>query len=238
MLASVAGAAEVFVLDTGHAMGPNVLDPGVPTPVKILISKSASPTTPLRIGGIVFVFEDRGFTDPDGHLDWDLDGLDNASNPTWFPTAEQILDFQGNPGFVAPRDSNVNDDGFWFAGILDGTLAPSPVAGDGEDPLVPYFALHNPAQTGQLNGGTSDAFRINANQTVQVATLVITAEDLGREYDEGLVLGRPDQLLVNAAFAVVDVGGSENQVLHVTPEPATLALLVLGGGLTVLRRRR
>jgi len=231
MLASAAGAAQVFVLDTGHPDGPNVLQLGVETEVRIMINKDGPTTAPLIIGGIVF-----DFSSPNGALNWDLDGDDNASSPTWFPTESEILDFQENPDFPLPpaRNPNINDDGFWFAGILDGTLHPNSIPGNFEDPNIPYFALHSPPQTA-LGGATADAFRIPNTETLMVATLKITGKEEGLQT---LVLGDPNGVVVNQGFVNVDMGGTHTQVLNVVPEPATLALLVLGGGLTVLRRRR
>jgi len=212
-----------FVLDTGHPWGPNYLELGVETPIAISIRHNGNQTAPLRIGGIVFDFKN-----PEGGLFWDLDGPDDASSPTWFPPFEPCIELCIDccpPPYG--RNPNINDDGFRFEGILDGILHPNSGPGNFEDPNIPYFALHKPPQTA-LAGAAADAFRILRGETLQVATLLVTANVEG---DQSLILGDPrgpSGLLVNSSFALVDIGDSANQWLHVIPEPSALWLLALG----------
>lgn len=253
MIASVAGAADYeFSATTGHPDGPEVLVPGLNQIDIWLNNNTVFPTSsaPLSIGGIVF-----DFSSPGGLLSWDLLGPDGESSPTVFPTAQQNADYGLGSGLGGiddiPQNPNIDDDGFRFIGLLDGQIRTTdPGPGEFQAPVRPYFALHDPPSTG-LELGAGDAIQIFPNSfpverptSTHVATLWVTAALPPGPAGDGaipvsLVLGSTANLLVegNNFGQITDLGGSEVQEFRLVPEPATMALLMLGG-LTVLRRRR
>ncbi len=72
---AAAGAGQIHAAleyDTGHPLGPHVLDVGVETPLQISVRNLTG--GPRLIEGVRF-----GFENPDGHLSWDLTGPDGIA---------------------------------------------------------------------------------------------------------------------------------------------------------------
>ena len=148
-----------------------------------------------------------GFSSTGYPLTWDLDGPDNT-------------------GFTG-------DDDLVWTPWLDGS--PEPVSGMG---MTAYFATVDPPETALLLADMV-AVVVPAMDSTHVATLMVTSPQGPGAWETELVVGVEDDLLYAgeaAGFAAVgDLGGTH--VVTLVPEPATLALLVIGG-LATLRRRR
>lgn len=154
-----------------------------------------------------------------------------------FPIGGIVFDFSST-GYPLTWDLDgiddtglTGDDDFAWTSWLNGD--PHPVYS-----AVSYFATVDPPQTA-LQLTDMFAVTVPAMGSTHVATLMVTSPEGPGYWETELKAGVEDNLLFHGEAggfaAVLELGGTN--VVTLVPEPATLALMVIGG-LATLRRRR